>query len=73
MLSASFSVIFTLYVDAILSITLHTDYNVPNNLLGIYFLLASISYVIGAPLASWLTNFINRRYIIFGAFALMIL
>ena len=71
MLSACLSVVFTLYVDAILAITLHNDYAIPNNLLGVYFLLASITYVIGAPLASWMSGFINRRYIILAAFILM--
>lgn len=71
MLCACLSVVFTLYIDCILAIYLDTQYGVPNNMIGIYFLMSSISYVIGAPLTSWLTSIYNRRYIVFTAFILM--
>ena len=38
-----------------------------------FFLLSSVTYVIGAPLSSYLSNHINRRYIAFLAFSLMII
>jgi len=73
MMTACLAVVFTLYVDCILAVALHRDYQVSNNLLGVFFLLASISYVIGAPLASWLSGIINRRYVVFMALILMVI
>lgn len=69
--SASLSVIFSLYVDVILAVALAKIFKVEEKLIGIYFTLASISYVIGAPLAAYLTKFVHRRYIVLLAFSLM--
>lgn len=41
-------------------------------MIGIFFLLSSITYVIGAPLSSCLSRVINRRYVVFFAFSMMI-
>ncbi|CDW85626.1 permeases of the major facilitator superfamily [Stylonychia lemnae] len=73
LLSACFAVIFTLYIDCILALHLHSMYGVQHNLLGIFFLLASITYVIGAPLGSYLSTRMHRRYVVFLAFGCMII
>lgn len=72
LVSACFSVVFTLYIDCILAVHLHAVYGVGNNYIGLFFLLSSITYVLGAPLSSWLSTKIHRRYVIFISFALMI-
>lgn len=72
LLSACFVVIFTLFVDVILAVHLSDVYGIPSNIMGIYFLLAAITYVIGAPLSSYLSRIINRRYLVMIAFSLII-
>ena len=73
MLSACFSVIFTLYLECILSLELYNNYGVDHSLLGLYFFLSSITYVVGAPFSSYLSTIINRRYVVLLAFGLMVL
>ena len=72
LVSASASVIFSLYIDPILALYLHSNFGLSNALIGIFFLMAAVTYVIGAPLSSYLTNFISRRKIVLFAFSLMI-
>jgi MFS family permease len=64
---------FTLYIDCILALHLDKHFGLGHSWIGVFFLLSSVTYVIGAPLASYLSNFIHRRYIAFAAFALMII
>ncbi|CDW75990.1 permeases of the major facilitator superfamily [Stylonychia lemnae] len=72
LLTACFSVVFTLYIEAILAIQLYKIYGVQQNLVGLFFLSASFLYVIGAPLASWLAKYIHKRYIILIALIIMV-
>eukprot|EP00347_Sterkiella_histriomuscorum_P013737 403363558 len=72
LLSACFSVVFTLYIDCILAVYIHNSYGVAKNLIGVFFFLPSIFYVIGAPLSSYLSTIIHRRYVVLIAFSLMI-
>jgi MFS family permease len=71
LLSATLSVVFALYLDVMLAVALVNRFNLNQNLVGVYFALASITYIIGAPLAAYLSSYINRRYIVLFAFILM--
>ncbi|CDW72728.1 permeases of the major facilitator superfamily [Stylonychia lemnae] len=68
LLTACLSVVFTVYIEAILAIQLYKYYGVQQNLIGLFFLSASILYVIGAPLASWLAKYIHKRIRTFLSF-----
>ena len=73
LVSCCLAVMFTLYVDCILALHLNKHFQVSHSWIGVFFLLSSVTYIIGAPLSSFLSNHVHRRYIAFGAFALMIL
>ena len=73
LLSATFSVIFTLYLDCILALHLHSTYGIEHDQIGMIFFMSSITYVAGAPLSSYLSTFINRRFVAFFAFLFMII
>ena len=63
--------IFSLYVEPILAVYLNSEFGLSNAVIGVFFLLSAVTYVIGAPLSSYLSKHMNRRYIIFFAFVLM--
>lgn len=71
LMSACTVVIFTLYVEPVLALQLHNEYALSNAIIGVFFLLSAASYVIGAPLSSYLSRLFNRRLIIILAFFLM--
>jgi predicted MFS family arabinose efflux permease len=71
LLSACCSVVFTLFIEVILAVHLSNHYGIPHNMLGIYFLLAASTYLVGAPLSAYASKIVNRRYVIMGAFFLM--
>ena len=73
LVSCCLAVMFTLYIDCILALHLNKHFQISHSWIGVFFLLSSVTYVIGAPLSSFLSNYVHRRYIAFGAFALMIL
>ncbi len=73
LMSACFSVVFTLYLECILSLELFNNYGVDHSMLGLYFFLSSITYVFGAPFSSYLSTIIHRRYVVLLAFSLMII
>ncbi|CDW89016.1 permeases of the major facilitator superfamily [Stylonychia lemnae] len=72
LLSACFSVVFTLYIDVILAVYIHSHYGIKQNLIGLFFFLPSIFYVIGAPLSAWLSRVIHKRYVVLISFILMV-
>jgi predicted MFS family arabinose efflux permease len=60
-------------VDTILAIEMFSRYKTSNEMIGMIFLFASVAYILGAPLSSYLANKMNRRYIIFYAYILIII
>lgn len=65
------AMMFTIFVDAILALSLLTAFGTTNEMIGMIFLFSSVTYIIGAPLSSYLSTLMHRRKVILIAFVLM--
>ncbi len=73
LVTAAAAVVFTLYIEPLLALVLHNRYGLSNAWIGFFFLQSAVSYIIGAPLSTYLSAYLNRRVVIFLALTLMIL
>jgi MFS family permease len=65
------SMMFTIFVDPILALAMKRSFGTTNEWVGMIFLFSSVTYIIGAPLSSWMSARMHRRYVILFAFMLM--
>ena len=71
LLTSCMCVVFALYIDCVLALQLSNHYGVNHQWIGGFFLLSSVTYVIGAPLSYWMAKYLNRRTIVFISFVLL--
>lgn len=73
LLSTCVVVVLTLYIEPVIALYLHNVYSLSNASIGLFFLASATTYIIGSPLASYLSLKFNRKVVIIFAFGLMTL